>query len=133
MRNRNVALGDLSPEMRQNRAFMRVYWSGALYFLEMDIALHKSGQSLDAVVTEFNACCRAQHRYWNGIKLVKSFDKIAGTSLFTSRYKDYESDRNFRDYTCVLAQLGLALNDRQVVSLDDQELARFRRGLTSPN
>jgi predicted metalloprotease with PDZ domain len=130
-KNRHLTLGELSPQMRQRRAFMRVYWSGALYFLEMDIALHQTGTSLDAVVTEFIACCRTQHKTWSGNKLVKSFDEIAGNSLFSSTYAAYESEKIFRDYAGVLSQLGVELHGKQVVFSKDSNMAKLRRQITT--
>ncbi len=132
-KNQNITLGELSPKMRQKRAFMRVYWSGALYFLEMDISLHQSGQSLDAVVTEFNHCCRAQHEHWNGSKLVEAFDKIAGISLFSKRHKAYESEKTFRDYARVISQLGLELNGKKVVFSTKPDLAELRHQIMAPD
>ncbi|HIG44221.1 MAG: hypothetical protein ABGY96_07645 [bacterium] len=130
--NRNIKLGTLSADMRQNRAFMRVYWSGALYFLEMNIALQNSGQSLDAVISEFRMCCRSVDQHWNGIKLAKSFDRVAGTSIFATAYKDYESDRNFRGYTQLLSQLGIELDGNKVVFTQDEQQVLLRSRIVNP-
>ena len=112
-RNRNVSLGDLSPNMRKKRAFMRVYWSGALYFLEADIKLRSVGNSLDNIVSEFSRCCRTNVRYWNGIKLARSFDEIAETHLFEPLFREYESEFQIRDYESILKKLGILLAARR--------------------
>lgn len=40
-RRPDLSLAELSPRMRENRSFMRVYWSGAWYFLRADTALRR--------------------------------------------------------------------------------------------
>ncbi len=36
-----MTLSQLSENIRQSRSFMRIYWSGALYFFEADVALRQ--------------------------------------------------------------------------------------------
>lgn len=91
----DLTLTELSRQMRERRAFMRVYWSGTLYFMQADLALrsstHTSGQdlSLDQVLHEFSQCCRQQRRRWSGRELAAEFDRIAGTRLFVPLFDRY--------------------------------------------
>ena len=129
--NRGISLAKLSTQMQQKSAYMRVYWSGALFFLEADIALRKRGKSLDSVVTQYAKCCRRKQQYQNGLELVKSFDTIADTNLFVPLYKSYQRDSTFRDYRKILKQLGIYLNNNNTVSLDNkQPLRRLREKFT---
>jgi len=131
-RNAHISLGDLSARMHRKGAYMRVYWSGALYFLEADIALRKRGQSLDAVVAEYNKCCRQKSHYWTGLKLVQSFDQIAGTELFEPLFKAYQSEYRLRDYSEILARLGISLKNQRVEFSSDQALQQIRQKFTRP-
>ena len=130
--NRELSLGELSPKMRESGAFMRVYWSGALYFLEADIALRRDGQSLDAVITEFTRCCRHQQRYWNGAKLVNTFDQISQSNLFSHLFKSYEEEHFIRDYRQILNQLGIQLVEDRVRFYDSKEGESLRLQITAP-
>ena len=58
----DLSLGELSAVMRERHAFMRVYWSGALYFLDADIRLRRldNPMTLDDVLREFASCCLLQ-------------------------------------------------------------------------
>ena len=129
-RHADMTLAELSPKMRRKRAFMRVYWSGTLYFLEADILLRNKGGSLDAIVTEFVNCCRNQHSRWNGRKLARSFDRIAGTELFESMFREYEGEYQLRDYSRVLARVGIQLDDGKVEFVSDNDLKLFREKFT---
>jgi hypothetical protein len=46
-------LDEIADDMQRQRAYMRVYWSGARYWLEQDLHLRSQGDSLDAVLERF--------------------------------------------------------------------------------
>ena len=83
--NGRLTLGELTPRMREKRAFMRVYWTGALYFLEADLELRaRTGghKSLDSILAAFGDCCLGQRRRWNGKAIAAEFDRLAGADIF---------------------------------------------------
>jgi hypothetical protein len=112
-RRADITLGELSSTMRENRAFMRVYWSGALYFLTADVTLRRTAkaaidneasvQSLDDVLREFGNCCLSQDRDWTGMEIAAEFDRIAGTELFTPLYLEFEDSNAIPVYAEWLA------------------------------
>lgn len=129
-KNPGMTLGELSAKMRHKRAFMRVYWSGVLYFLEADIALRRQGGSLDSIITEFIRCCRHKLSTWNGYLLVQSFDKIAGTSLFVPMFREYESEYQLRDYARILSQIGIKLDQGKIVFAENNDHKLLREKFT---
>jgi hypothetical protein len=106
----DMTLGQLSAAMREKHAFMRVYWSGALYFLEADIELRRraSGNSpitnLDDLLREFGACCleREQEREWNGMQIAAEFDQLLTEPLFVPLYTRFEQTKAIPDFQPVL-------------------------------
>jgi len=112
-----LTLAELSPRMRERGAFMRVYWSGALYFLEADVALRarSNGQvTLDTVLRDFGDCCLAQRRRWNGAMLAAEFDRIATTDIFQSLYTRYGKTTATPDFEPVLAAAGVEVDAERI-------------------
>ena len=93
--NADLTLSELSTVMREKHAFMRVYWSGAMYFLQADLQLRKLAtadspvNSLDDVLREFGDCCLNSSRRWSGRQLAGEFDRISATDIFTTLYAEY--------------------------------------------
>jgi hypothetical protein len=108
-RHEQLTLAELSPVMRDRGAFMRVYWSGALYFLMADVALRglpadeQQPRTLDAVLREFGQCCLQDSRRWTGLEIATEFDRIAGTALFVPLYRQFEQTYALPDYAELLA------------------------------
>ena len=112
-----LTLAELSPRMRERGAFMRVYWSGALYFLEADVALRarSNGQvTLDSVLREFGECCLAQRRRWDGGMLAAEFDRIAASDIFRSLYASYADTTTIPDFEPVLAAAGVEVDAARI-------------------
>jgi len=99
-----LTLTQLSEEMRERHAYMRVYWSGALYFLEADLALRDATRSdqqfnsLDAVLHEYGNCCVRTTGRRTGRQIAAEFDRIARTSLFVPLYDNYAASLEIPDY-----------------------------------
>jgi hypothetical protein len=130
--NQNVSLQTASKEMRERRAFKRVYWSGALYFFEADLALRQQGQSLDQVITEFGACCRDQTKEWNGAAVALALDIAAKRDLFMPLYTHYEQTTHLPDYPALLKNIGITIVESRVILNTDIALTRLRRAISSP-
>jgi hypothetical protein len=102
--NAELTLTELSDVMRERHAYMRVYWSGALYFLETDLTLRSMpadrGQprSLDAVLGEYGGCCLQDGRQQSGREIAAEFDRIAGSELFVPLYDRYAASMELPDY-----------------------------------
>jgi hypothetical protein len=112
-----LTLAELSPRMRERGAFMRVYWSGALYFLEADVALRarSNGQvTLDSVLRDFGECCLAQRQRWDGGRLAAEFDRIAASDIFRSLYASYADTTAIPDFEPVLAAAGVEVDAARI-------------------
>lgn len=129
--NQNVSLQTASKEMRERRAFKRVYWSGALYFFEADLALRQQGQSLDQVVTKFASCCRDQAKEWNGTAIALALDQAAKRNLFVPLYAHYEQTTQLPDYHAVLKNIGITIVDKRVILNTDTRLTQLRQAISS--
>jgi hypothetical protein len=102
----DLSLRDLSSAMRERYAFMRVYWSGALYFLEADITLRRqsNGQTtLDDVLRQFGECCINMDQRWTGLLIAGEFDRLAETNLFVPLYQRYSASMSIPEFTSLLA------------------------------
>ncbi|MBT8444914.1 MAG: hypothetical protein HKN81_06960 [Gammaproteobacteria bacterium] len=118
-RHRDMTLGELSPRMRTERAFMRVYWSGALYFLEADLAVreHSDGTArLDTILADYGECCLEARRRWNGRQIAREFDRLAGAEIFVPLFDRYAASMKIPDFRPALASAGVLL-DRDTVRL----------------
>ncbi|MBY5993905.1 hypothetical protein [Ferrimonas balearica] len=104
------SLRELSPAMWRTGSYMRVYWSGAAYFLAVDLALRQRDQaphSLDQVLARFVDCCRNTRRHWDAQALIATFDRLAGGTLFEQHYRAIIDDRAFPDLDASYRWLGL--------------------------
>lgn len=86
-------LSTVSNDMWRKRAYMRVYWSGAAFFMEMDTALLQQGNSLAAVIRQYGTCCLVADS--SGQAFMKELDTIAKTTLFSTTYLRYSGRLDF--------------------------------------
>ncbi|MEE4184816.1 MAG: hypothetical protein V2J12_03500 [Gammaproteobacteria bacterium] len=111
----DLTLAELSAAMMERRAFMRVYWSGALMFMEADIALRgraadgDRATSLDEVLRRYADCCLIDGMETTGRQLVADFDRVAGGDLFATLYRRYAATTAMPEYGAVLAAAGPVL------------------------
>ena len=136
-RNQDITLAELSRDMGQKRGHMRVYWSGALFFLEADIRLRQSGSSLDQVIEQFADCCRLDERSagfeWDGFRLMQHFDEIIQQDLFLPMYERYRHERRFPDHRLMLAQLGVSHHAGKLRLDNTQPYVLLRSAIMNPS
>ncbi|WP_024612573.1 hypothetical protein [Pseudoalteromonas sp. TB64] len=90
-------LNKLSADMWRQRAQQRVYWSGAAFFVEADLALQKQGKTVAEVIKAYQTCCRPARS--NAKKFIKELDRLSSSSVFSSLYTQYNTRTNFPDIT----------------------------------
>lgn len=115
---------------RSHRGRMRVYWAGAAYWLEMDLALRRSGSSLDAVLERYSDCCLQGSGEVAPQDFVAQLDRIAGGERFATLYRRYVGARAFPPLEATYAALGLS--EARAGSLrfsDDPDAVRLRRAV----
>ena len=110
----DLSLKQISKDMRETHAYMRIYWSGALYFLEAELRLREETDlDLNQVLQRFNDCCR-DNQNRSGLALAEAFDRVAATSVFVPLYKRYEKSLAIPDFVAALAAAGLTVDEEQV-------------------
>jgi hypothetical protein len=114
---------------------MRIYWSGAVYFMTADVRLRKQTNGrlgLPQLLNQFNQCCMNRPNEWSGLELAKKLDQLSETSIFANLYREYADSRTFPDFSETLTQLGIAVNDGQVRLLDNEHSA-LRNQIIAPS
>lgn len=69
-------------------AFVHLYWGGAAYFLHADRRLQiEKGIRLQDVIKEYINCCY-RRRGVNALDMIKTFDAISDSAIFTESYAE---------------------------------------------
>jgi hypothetical protein len=81
---------------RQRGGTMRVYWAGAAYWLEMDLALRRDhGTTLQDVLDRYAQCCLDGTAHVKPDEFVAALDRAAGVALFAPRFRVYADSTEF--------------------------------------
>ena len=119
----NQALAEVAQGMQRSRAYMRVYWSGAAFWLAADVELRRRSAgklSLDTALTRFAACCLPALRPWTPLEFAHELDRQLGETLFVPAVERAAAAENFPDLNALYAALGIELDARrQVTGFDD--------------
>ncbi len=76
-----------SAGMHRQRAYMRVYWSGAAYWLTVDARLRRDhGTSLDAVLARYSACCLRGGDVAAPERFIADLDRLSTTRVFSVEF-----------------------------------------------
>ena len=125
------ALETVSASLRHKGGFMRVYWSGAWYFLAADLALRsQSGGrlSLDRALEKLNSCCAEQSL--SVATMVHVLDDLNGVDIFVRLYEDAIASTALPPFEPLFASLGIRVADGEVILEQDSQAARLRRGIS---
>jgi len=109
---RGRTLRQLSPEMWRERAFKRVYWTGAAFFLRVDTRVRTDSRGkpwLDRALARFHDCCLADQRRWNAYQLVERLGALSIPSIWAEEYRRSIDARAEPDIGEALALLGIEL------------------------
>ncbi|MEM9384005.1 MAG: hypothetical protein AAGA68_03025 [Pseudomonadota bacterium] len=113
------SLAYLSSEMGRERAHRHVYWSGAAFWLEIDVILRRQGQSLDEVLAALGDCCLPAAQMWTGEQLLRELDHLSHSRHFTRTGERYASQRGFPPMQTLFAELGVQVSGADSVRLDN--------------
>lgn len=125
-------LDEAARRMPQARQFMRVYWSGAAYWLEADLALRAregDARTLDEALSRFAACCLPQSRGWPPERFVAELDRVLDADVFVPLYARYRHRRDVPDLRAAYARLGLLADGRQLRLGGNEDSVRLRRAI----
>lgn len=114
---------------RRHRGRMRVYWAGAAYWLERDIALHRAGSSLDEVLARYSDCCLRGTGEVAPEDFVAQLDRIAGGGGFRRGFERYAASRAFPPLDASYEALGLGRVDGNLRFTDRAGALALRRAI----
>lgn len=96
--------------LSNSSGIMQMYWGGAAIYLMADQALRQRSngkESLGTVLARFHQCCRPNSRSWSGLALMKKYDELSKSKIFTTLYFEQAQQRRFPDVVPVLKTLGI--------------------------
>ena len=108
---------------------MRVYWAGAAYWLETDLALRERDSSLDAVLSRYADCCLSGSGEVAPADFVAQLDRLAGGDIFSQTYRRYAASREFPSLDAAYAKLGLTGTSGELHFSDRNDAVRLRRAV----
>lgn len=123
-------LSDVSKNMRVDGGFMRVYWSGACYFLAADtrLRLQSAGAlTLDDALAKLNACCGQSSM--SVPHIVTKLDQLNHVTIFGELYEEFVDATEFPSFDMLFASLGVKVINGVVVLQQDGPEARLRRAI----
>jgi len=128
-------LSYISDHVGQNRNYMRVYWSGALYWLKADIALRTLSKSsdqlysLDLALKQLQACCF--NRYLSTQEIVHKLDELSKTKVFSTLFTEFSASYAIPDYLTLLNSLGIEAKNNRVTLNNSAKLSSQRKAIFS--
>jgi hypothetical protein len=100
---KGLSLAQASRRIGTHRSYMRIYWSGAAYWLQADLALRERGTSLDQVLQRYAACCLERHTAATPERFLRDLERAAGAAILLEPYRRYASDTEFPETNSLLS------------------------------
>ena len=126
-----IPLSQVSDEMRENRSFMRVYWSGAWYFFAADVQLRQQSggkANLDTALAALNKCCA--DRQMSAQEMVEALDRENRLLLFEPLFTKADNSTRLPEFESIFASLGISITDNRVVLQPEGPGAELRRDIS---
>ncbi|BDU15085.1 hypothetical protein [Lysobacter auxotrophicus] len=118
---------------REHEGTMRVYWAGAAFWLQADVALRRDhASSLDAVLSQYSACCLRGTGEVAPAEFLSELDRLSGTTVFSANYARFVQSREFPSVDGVYRDLGITRRGDALVFGDEGRAAALRRAITAP-
>ncbi|MGO1000635.1 hypothetical protein [Lysobacter sp. CA196] len=133
-RGRNSGAGAPLGEIGWSRAStMRIYWGGAMFWLEADLALRRERRlDLDTVLSRYSRCCLDGDREATPEEFVAELDRLGGGKVFTQLFDRYAAMREFPSKQPAYRVLGLDSVDGSLRFSDRADAVRLRRAIMGP-
>ena len=125
---RHINLTKVSDNLHETRQYMRVHWSGVLFWLTVDVELRKQGKSsLDDALKQLRYCC--QGKSMSAEEIVSKLDELTNQNIFVPLFDKYRKSYSTPEFTSILTDLGVKQNKRtdDITFNDDAPLADIRR------
>lgn len=126
-------LAAIGSDAGSEGADMRVYWSGAWYFLNVDVRLRRQSRgemSLDKALGALNACCRDERM--SVPEMVRRLDQINDVLLFEPLYLKTRTSTGIGATESLFASLGIDILEGRVKLQQFGPGAVLRRGISEP-
>lgn len=120
-------LTHVSERIRTNHNFMRIYWSGALYWLNADIALRKLNKnvSLDSALLQLHQCCSSQSL--TSSEIIQKLDSLTDNKVFSTLFQTFSKSLSIPEYLSTLHSLGVAPKSDIVSINENAEFSLLRQ------
>ncbi len=115
-------LGESLRATAQNRGHsyrrgstMRIYWSGALYFVKADLALRQRSNNkigLNDILLKLNQCCVDHSKMWSGGFLSRKLDDLSDSTIFSELYKTFWNSSDYPEFETTIKQLGIWVDSK---------------------
>ena len=128
-----LPLASVSDGMPGNRAFMRVYWSGAWYFLAADVQLRQQSGGrfgLDDALDALNRCC-ADERL-SALAIARKLDSENRVVLFEPLFRQARQSLTLPDFESLYASLGIKIDNGIATLQAEGPGATLRMGISAP-
>ena len=118
-RHPELSLHELSERRYELGGIMRMYWSGAWYFLAADVELRKRGgdtSSLDAALQGLNSCCA--DKALSARQIAGRLDRLSGQAVFNRLFEQVSSSKALPNFESLFKELGIEVRGN-IVHLDE--------------
>jgi hypothetical protein len=113
---------------------MRVYWAGAAYWLEADLALRSgSGTTLDSVLDRYARCCLHGDDSVAPPDFAATLDRIAGGDTFVALYRRYAASRGFPPLDDAYRRLGITRDGDGLEFAGNHASRQLRDAIMAPH
>lgn len=129
---RGQTLRNLSPNMWNERAQKRVYWTGAAFFLRVDIRLRTESagrHSLDSALAAFHDCCMQKRRRWNARQLIEALGQASIAEIWRQEYLRTVNVVAEPSYAAALDRLGIRRDSSGLLFDDREAMKALRRAI----
>ena len=126
-------LSYVSDNIGQNRNYMRIYWSGALYWLKADVALRELSKnssslySLDLALKQLQQCCF--NRYLSVDEIVEKLDELSQSQIFSTLLEKFSTSYAIPAYLPLLNKLGVEVVNGKIELNNHAKLSMQRKAM----
>lgn len=106
---------------------MRIYWSGAAFWLQADIALRRErGFGVERVLSDYARCCLPAAEGVDADAFIARLDRLSGSQVFSALAREYANAPRFPDLDTSYRELGLSIQAGEPRLNDDPAARRLR-------
>ena len=124
-------LSYVSEHMRENHNYMRVYWSGALFWLQADVALRQLNQktSLDSALLELRQCCF--NKSLSAFEIITQLDNVTHSKVFNTLHQEFSNSYAIPTYDEFFQTLGIIQQTDHIKLSDVGQWVNLRENIYS--